>query len=96
MKILATKKSIPLTRIVLAVTVSLSASQAFADTVTDWNKYTILATKGATSLRSGDKSVALNSNVATRIDAIEARAVFDAVNAVYHFGPKSYYYRYRS
>lgn len=92
MKILTTKKSIPLTSIGLAVAVSLSASQAFADAVTDWNYYTIIATKGATSPSTGDKTIALNSNVATRIDAIEARAVFDAVNAVYHFSPKSYYY----
>ena len=92
MKTLISKKKFSLTQLALAVAASLSTSQAFADTVTDWNIYTTLATKGATSLTTGNKSIALNSNVATRIDAIEARAVFDAVNAVDHFSPKGYYY----
>ncbi|MGZ5029120.1 MAG: vanadium-dependent haloperoxidase [Methylobacter sp.] len=92
MKTLIPKKTFSLTQVAFAVAAALSASQAFADTVTDWNYYTTLATKGATSLTTGNKSIALNSNVATRIDAIEARAVFDAVNAVDHFSPKGYYY----
>jgi len=92
MKTLTPKKKFSLTQVAFAVAAALSASQAFADTVTDWNYYTTLATKGATSLTTGNKSIALNSNVATRIDAIEARAVFDAVNAVDHFSPKGYYY----
>jgi hypothetical protein len=92
MKTLIPKKKFSLTQVAFAVAAALSASQAFADTVTDWNYYTTLATKGATSLTTGNKSIALNSNVATRIDAIEARAVFDAVNAVDHFSPKGYYY----
>ncbi|WP_374089470.1 vanadium-dependent haloperoxidase [Methylomicrobium lacus] len=89
MKTLASPKTY--SRIALAVAATLSATQAFADAVTDWNEYTILATKGATSLSTGDKKIALNSNVATRLHAIEARAVFDAVNAVDHFSRKSYY-----
>jgi hypothetical protein len=92
MKTLLPKKKFPLTQIALAIAASLSTSQAFADTVTDWNHYTTLATKGATSLVSGNKSIALNSNVSTRIDAIEARAVFDAVNAIDHLSSKGYYY----
>jgi hypothetical protein len=92
MKTLTPKKKFSLTQVAFAVAAALSASQAFADTVTDWNYYTTLATKGATSLTTGNKSIALNSNVATRIDAIEARAVFDAVNAVDHFSAKGYYY----
>ncbi|MGZ5053524.1 MAG: vanadium-dependent haloperoxidase [Methylobacter sp.] len=92
MKTWIPKKTFSLTQVAFAVAAALSASQAFADTVTDWNYYTTLATKGATSLTTGNKSIALNSNVATRIDAIEARAVFDAVNAVDHFSPKGYYY----
>jgi len=89
MKTLASPKTY--SRIALAVAATLSATQAFADAVTDWNEYTILATKGATSLSDGNKSIALNSNVATRLHAIEARAVFDAVNAVDHFSRKGYY-----
>ena len=92
MKTLTSQKSLSKTRIFLAVAATLSASSAFADAVTDWNLYTTLATKGATSPASGDNTNALNSNVATRIDAIAARAVFDAVNAINHFSDKSYYY----
>jgi len=92
MKTLPSKKKFSLTQVAFAVAAALSASQAFADTVTDWNYYTTLATKGATSLTTGTSGIALNSNVATRIDAIEARAVFDAVNAVDHFSAKGYYY----
>jgi hypothetical protein len=93
MNTLISKKRFSLTQVALAVATTLTAGQAFADTVTDWNLYTTLATKGATSQTTGDKTIALNSNVATRIDAIEARAVFDAVNAVKQFSPnKGYYY----
>ena len=80
------------TLIALAVALTFTAPQVFADAVTDWNLYTTLATKGATSLNEGNKALALNSNVATRIDAITARAVFDAVNAIKHFSQNSYYY----
>ncbi len=65
---------------------------AFADEVTNWNYYSILATKAVTSLTTGNAGNALNSNVATRIEAIEARAVFDAVNAINKFSAGSYYY----
>jgi len=81
-----------LSRLALAVAFALPGSQVFADTVTDWNLYTALATKGATSSSTGTASIAQNSNVSTRITAIEARAVFDAVNAINHFSPGSYYY----
>jgi len=92
MRALTSNKSFSLSRIALAVAVSLPAAQGFADTVTDWNYYTILATKGATSLTTGTASIAQNSNVSTRIEAIEARAVFDAVNSIDHFSPDGYYY----
>jgi hypothetical protein len=69
----------------LAIAATLATSQAFADAVTDWNLYTSLATKGATSKTTGSASAALNSNVATRVAAIEARAVFDAVNVIERF-----------
>ncbi|MDO9104394.1 MAG: vanadium-dependent haloperoxidase [Methylovulum sp.] len=81
-----------LSLLTVALSSSLLAFKATADTVTDWNKYTILATKGATSLTTGTPGIALNSNVATRIEAIEARAVFDAVNSIHHFSTGSYYY----
>ncbi|PPD45638.1 MAG: hypothetical protein CTY16_10105 [Methylobacter sp.] len=81
-----------LSTLALAIASSFTAYQAAADTVTDWNKYTAWATKGATSLTTGTASIAQNSNVATRIAAIEARAVFDAVNAINHFSQTSYYY----
>ncbi|MCX7099414.1 MAG: vanadium-dependent haloperoxidase [Methylococcales bacterium] len=92
MKISPSNLSLPLSHIALAVAAVFSITPAFADAVTDWNENAVLATKGATSLTAGNKSIALNSNVATRIDAIAARAVFDAVNAVNHFTTKSYYY----
>jgi len=80
------------TRMTLALITSLAASHCYADTVTDWNFYTALATKGATSKTTGNAAAALNSNVSTRIAAIEARAVFDAINAIQPFSEKSYYY----
>ena len=52
--------ALPLTPLAIAITTSLLVSQANADTVTDWNKYTILATKGATSLTTGVASIAQN------------------------------------
>lgn len=93
-------------RLALAVAAAVACSQANADTVTNWNYYTTLATKGATpaaavapasparnsAVTAGTAAIALNSNVATRIEAIEARAVYDAVNAIDHFSRASYYY----
>jgi hypothetical protein len=81
-----------LSTLAIAMASSFLAYQASADTVTDWNKYTIWATKGAISPATGTASIAQNSNVATRIEAIEARAVFDAVNAIHHFSANSYYF----
>lgn len=92
MHALPLKNHLSFSRVALAAALSLSAAASMADTVTDWNYYTALATKAATSTTTGTASLALNSNVATRIEAIEARAVFDAVNAINHFSPSSYYY----
>ena len=61
---------------------SLTTS-ASADVITDWNLTTINATKVAP---------ALNSNLASRIDAIEAIAVYDAVNSIRQFGTPYHYY----
>jgi hypothetical protein len=56
---------------------------ASADVITDWNLITVNATKVAP---------ALNSNLASRIDAIEAVAVYDAVNSIRQFGTPYHYY----
>jgi hypothetical protein len=56
--------------------------RASADVITDWNLITLNATKTG----------GLNSNLGSRIDAIEAIAVYDAVNSIRQFGtPYSYY-----
>jgi len=68
----------------------LSVSAARADSVTDWNQFTIEATKGFNG--TAGAGVAFDTNLGARIDAIEARAVFDAVNAIDHFSSGSYYY----
>jgi len=62
---------------------SALASHASADVVTDWNLITLNATKVAP---------ALNSNLGSRIDAIEAIAVYDAVNSLKQFGTPYHYY----
>lgn len=69
---------------VLAATLlSVATIPATADVITDWNLITVNATKVAP---------ALNSNLASRIDAIEAIAVYDAVNSIQQYGtPYSYY-----
>jgi PAP2 superfamily protein len=67
-----------------------STSLASADAVTDWNQLTIEATKGFNG--TSGTGVALDSNLASRIEAIVARAVFDAANSIDHFNNQSYYY----
>jgi hypothetical protein len=69
---------------------ALVSSSARADAVTDWNEFTLAATKGFNGTTG--TGVTLNSNLASRVDAIEARAVFDAVNSILHFSKGSYYY----
>ncbi len=58
---------------------TLSAS---ADVITDWNLITVKATKVAK----------YNSNLGSRIEAIEAIAVYDAVNAIKHIGTPYHFY----
>lgn len=58
------------------------ATSASADVITDWNLITLNATKTA----------GLNSNLGSRIDAIEAIAVYDAVNSIRKFGTPYHYY----
>lgn len=79
-------------RIVLAIQLAvwLSASHVWADAVTEWNEVTVKATKGFDGVTG--TGVTLDTNLASRIGAIEARAVFDAVNAVDGFAAGSYDY----
>src|ERR1700744_1106464 len=58
---------------------NLSAS---ADVITDWNLITVKATKVAK----------YNSNLGSRIEAIEAIAVYDAVNSIKHIGTPYHFY----
>jgi hypothetical protein len=55
---------------------------ASADAVTDWNLITVKATKVAK----------FNSNLGSRIEAIEAIAVYDAVNSIKKIGTPYHYY----
>jgi hypothetical protein len=72
----------------LAAPVGLAAPHVLADTVLDWNERAIKATKGFDGTTG--VGVNLDSNLGTRIEAIEARAVFDAVNSIDHFSPRGY------
>ena len=67
---------------VFAAALASVAPSASADVITDWNLITINATKTAGQ----------NSNLGTRIDAIEAIAVYDAVNSIRQFGTPYHYY----
>jgi hypothetical protein len=58
------------------------APSAPADVITDWNLITVNATKTAGQ----------NSNLGSRTDAIEAIAVYDAVNSIRQFGTPYHYY----
>ena len=74
------RKSTYLAAIVAAALNSLIT--ASADVITDWNKIALDATKTA----------GLNSNLGSRIDAIEAIAVYDAVNSIRQFGTPYHYF----
>jgi hypothetical protein len=65
-----------------AALLSVAAIPATADVITDWNLITVTATKTAGQ----------NSNLGSRTDAIEAIAVYDAVNSIRQFGTKYHYY----
>jgi hypothetical protein len=67
---------------IVAAGLSALASRASADVITDWNLITVNATK------TGGQ----NSNLGSRTDAIEAIAVYDAVNSIRQFGTKYHYY----
>ena len=67
--------------LIAVVAILLYSATVSADTVTDWNLITVNATKTA----------GLNSNLGSRVDAIEAIAVYDAVNSISHFGTPYHY-----
>src|SRR3569833_60524 len=58
------------------------SNPATADVVTDWNLVTVKATKVAK----------YNSNLGSRIEAIEAIAVYDAVNSIKKFGTPYHFF----
>jgi hypothetical protein len=63
------------------VLAALSMTSVSADVITDWNLITVNATKTG----------GLNTNLASRVEAIEAIAVYDAVNSVKHYGTPYHY-----
>ena len=65
---------------------------AHADAVTDWNRNGVLAIKGASSAVTGVAGNALNSNLGTRILAVEHRAIYDAINTITPIKSGRYYY----
>ena len=71
----------------------LLASPAHADAVSDWNDWGLKASKGYNG--QGGTGQTLNSNLTTRLLAIQGQAVFDAINAIEGFSPRSYHYRGR-
>ncbi len=76
--------------VAIAASLLLSMRPVNADVITDWNLYVIKATKGFNGTTGA--GVTLNSNLSSRISAIAARAVFDAVNSINHFSAGHYYY----
>jgi hypothetical protein len=73
-----------------AATTILVSARAQADAVTDWNEYTVAASKGFNGVAGA--GVTIDTNLSTRLEAIEGRAVFDAINAIDHFVPAGYHY----
>lgn len=69
---------------------SFAPAPVRADVITDWNLYTIQVSKAGVASISGAANPftgsALNTNLATRIHAIEAIAVYNAVNSILEFG----------
>src|ERR1700741_1682087 len=66
----------------LATPLYILPLHAKADVVTDWNFITVKATKVAK----------YNSNLGSRIEAIEAIAVYDAVNSIKKIGTPYHFY----
>jgi hypothetical protein len=91
MKVLTRVRATHFTLTLLAG-VTLFQHVARADVVTDWNKNGVLAIKGASSDVSGTAGNALNSNLGTRILAVEHRAIYDAINTISPIKSGRYYY----
>lgn len=76
------KKSHSSIAAIAAAVISAATIPATADVITDWNLITLKATKTA----------GFNSNLGTRIDAIESIAVYDAVNSIQQSGTPYHYF----
>ena len=76
------KKAGKLFTLVFTTIVMLLPAAVHADIITDWNLLTVKATKVA----------GYNSNLGSRIEAIESIAVYDAVNSIKQFGTPYHYF----
>ncbi|HAB18697.1 MAG TPA: vanadium-dependent haloperoxidase [Verrucomicrobiota bacterium] len=76
------KSSLLFSTLLTSISVKLLSISVSADVITDWNKIAVDATKTG----------GLNSNLGTRVGAIEAAAVYDAVNSIRQFGTPYQYY----
>ncbi|HVE15468.1 MAG TPA: vanadium-dependent haloperoxidase [Chthoniobacterales bacterium] len=65
-----------------AAVLSSSASHSFADQITDWNLLGVQVSKAQAPFTG----TALNTNLASRILAIESVAVYNAVNSIVQYG----------
>ena len=81
-KLLATSLIIAVLSGINSARAQSSKPEQTPDVVVNWNLITVNATK----------TVSLNSNLSTRIEAIEAIAVYDAINSIKHFGTPYHYY----
>jgi len=73
-----------LSRGVVVMALLLSPVLMWADVITDWNYITVTVTK-----RAGQ-----NSNYASRTEAVEAIAVYDAVNSITQAGTPYHYFKH--
>jgi PAP2 superfamily len=74
------RSSLSIALLTLALSTASAAGKS-GEIVITWNQVTVKATKTA----------GLNSNLGSRIEAIEAIAVYDAVNSIEHFGTPYHY-----
>ena len=81
------KRNLFITAIIIVVfpafkTTAQASKPGPADVIVQWNLITVKATKIGKQ----------NSNLASRTEAIEAIAVYDAVNSIKHFGTPYHYF----
>ena len=67
---------------IAAVSGLISLQSSFADVITDWNLSSIQVSKAQAPF----SGTALNTNLASRIHAIESIAVYNAVNSILQYG----------